>query len=104
MNALCSSPGPLLLSKLRPANRQIGLRSDLICRNKKLVQDAVVGSSSATPADGASAQKNEVMSLLLGEDELEESLRQAELKRKKVRNVFAAFFDKFFFLTSSLLG
>lgn len=55
------------------------------CSNKKLVQDAVVGSSSMSHADAsAGAKTNEVVSLLLGEDELEEGLRQAELKRKRI--------------------
>ncbi|KAL8277941.1 hypothetical protein RQP46_009573 [Phenoliferia psychrophenolica] len=55
-----------------------------LARNKKLVQDAVVGSSSMSHTDtGAAAKTNEVVSLLLGEDELEEGLRQAELKRKR---------------------
>jgi hypothetical protein len=46
------------------------------------VQDAVVGSSSGAPTDGA-AKTNEVVSLLLDDRELEEGLRQAELKRKR---------------------
>ena len=61
----------------------------LIDREKKLVQDAVVGSSSASLDPTAStstggAKTNEVMSLLLGQDELEEGIRQAELKRKRM--------------------
>lgn len=46
------------------------------------MQDAVVGSSSGAPTDGA-AKTNEVVSLLLDDRELEEGLRQAELKRKR---------------------
>lgn len=52
-------------------------------RNKKLIQDAVVGSSSGAPNEAGAARPNEVVSLLLGEDELEEGLRMAELKRKR---------------------
>ncbi|KAI5480383.1 SNF2 family helicase Ino80 [Pseudohyphozyma bogoriensis] len=53
-----------------------------LARNKKLVQDAVVGSSSASHDTGG-AKANEVVSLLLGEDELQEGLRHAEQKRKR---------------------
>lgn len=55
-------------------------------REKKLVQDAVVGSSSANAGESSAPQTktNEVMSLLLGQDELEEGLRQAEAKRKRL--------------------
>ncbi|TNY22117.1 putative DNA helicase INO80 [Rhodotorula diobovata] len=55
-----------------------------LARNKKLVQDAVVGSSgAAAPSEGA-AKANEVVSLLLNDDELEDSLRQAEERRKRL--------------------
>lgn len=47
------------------------------------MQDAVVGSSSATHLEPTGAKSSEVVSLLLGEDELEEGLRQAQLKRKR---------------------
>lgn len=64
---------------------QHAIHADLESRalsNKKLVQDAVVGSSSGAPTDGG-AKTNEVVSLLLDDSELEEGLRQAELKRKR---------------------
>ncbi|GAA6061382.1 hypothetical protein JCM10212_000642 [Sporobolomyces blumeae] len=53
-----------------------------LARNKKLVQDAVVGSSGAAPPSEGPAKANEVVSLLLDDNELEEGLRQAEEKRK----------------------
>lgn len=53
-----------------------------LARQKKVVQDTVVGSSSAAPTDGG-AKTNEVVSLLLDDRELEEGLRQAEAKRKR---------------------
>ena len=52
-------------------------------RNKKLVQDAVVGSSGAAAPSEGPAKANEVVSLLLNDTELEESLRQAEERRKR---------------------
>ncbi|BGP23867.1 SNF2 family helicase Ino80 [Rhodotorula toruloides] len=55
-----------------------------LARNKKLVQDAVVGSSGATAPSEGPAKANEVVSLLLNDDELEESLRQAEERRKRL--------------------
>ncbi|KAM0745674.1 hypothetical protein T439DRAFT_176471 [Meredithblackwellia eburnea MCA 4105] len=54
-----------------------------LARNKKLVQDAVVGSSSIGHTESTQTKTTEVVSLLLGEDELEESIRQAELKRQR---------------------
>ncbi|GAA5878549.1 hypothetical protein JCM3774_000103 [Rhodotorula dairenensis] len=54
-----------------------------LARNKKLVQDAVVGSSAAAPPSEGPAKANEVVSLLLNDTELEESLRQAEERRKR---------------------
>ncbi|BGP61681.1 hypothetical protein NBRC10512_000688 [Rhodotorula toruloides] len=55
-----------------------------LARNKKLVQDAVVGSSGAAAPSEGPAKANEVVSLLLNDDELEESLRQAEKRRKRL--------------------
>ncbi|GAA5889492.1 hypothetical protein JCM8208_001042 [Rhodotorula glutinis] len=55
-----------------------------LARNKKLVQDAVVGSSGAAPPSEGPAKANEVVSLLLNDDELEDSLRQAEERRKRL--------------------
>jgi DNA helicase INO80 len=52
-----------------------------LARNKKAVQDAVVGSSSAQPPEQTSTK--EVVSLLLDDDELQESLRLAEAKRAR---------------------
>lgn len=46
------------------------------------MQDAVVGSSSMAPVE-QSAKTNEVVSLLLDDRELEETLRLAEIKRKR---------------------
>ncbi|SCV70953.1 BQ2448_3715 [Microbotryum intermedium] len=54
-----------------------------LARNKKLVQDAVVQSSSGLGPTDAGAKTNEVVSLLLDDQELEESIRNAEIKRKK---------------------
>ncbi|GAA5984905.1 hypothetical protein JCM11641_003621 [Rhodosporidiobolus odoratus] len=55
-----------------------------LARNKKLVQDAVVGSSGAAPPTEGPAKANEVVSLLLDDRELEEGLRQAEERRKRL--------------------
>ncbi|GAA5952780.1 hypothetical protein JCM21900_005800 [Sporobolomyces salmonicolor] len=55
-----------------------------LARNKKLVQDAVVGSSGAAAPSEGPAKANEVVSLLLDDQELEEGLRQAEERRKKL--------------------
>ncbi|GAA6031087.1 hypothetical protein JCM8097_003998 [Rhodosporidiobolus ruineniae] len=55
-----------------------------LARNKKLVQDAVVGSSGAAAPSEGPAKANEVVSLLLDDQELEEGLRQAEEKRKRL--------------------
>ncbi|GJN89724.1 hypothetical protein Rhopal_002712-T1 [Rhodotorula paludigena] len=55
-----------------------------LARNKKLVQDAVVGSSGAAAPSEGPAKANEVVSLLLNDDELEDSLRQAEERRKRL--------------------
>ncbi|GAA5956657.1 hypothetical protein JCM3765_005694 [Sporobolomyces pararoseus] len=52
-----------------------------LARNKKLVQDAVVGSSGAAPPSEGPAKANEVVSLLLDDNELQEGLRRAEEKR-----------------------
>ena len=56
-----------------------------LSRNKKSVQDAVVGSSSTQVIGGGGGEvkSTEVVSLLLDDDELAESLKQAELKRQK---------------------
>ncbi|SGY79746.1 BQ5605_C008g05214 [Microbotryum silenes-dioicae] len=54
-----------------------------LARNKKLVQDAVVQSSSGLGPTDSGAKTNEVVSLLLDDQELEESIRNAEIKRKK---------------------
>lgn len=56
-------------------------------RNKKLVQDAVVGSSQAAAPSEGPAKANEVVSLLLNDNELEESLRQAEERRKRTEEI-----------------
>ena len=55
-----------------------------LSRSKKSVQDAVVGSSTQTVGGGSSDQvkSTEVVSLLLDDDELAESLRQSEAKRQ----------------------
>lgn len=50
--------------------------------NKKLVQDAVVGSSSV--AADQSTKPSEVVSLLLDDRELEESLQAAQSKRRRL--------------------
>ncbi|KAH8919822.1 hypothetical protein BT69DRAFT_1223652 [Atractiella rhizophila] len=50
-----------------------------LARTKKSVQDAVVGSSSQSYSEVA--KPNEVVSLLLGDDEMEESIRKQELRR-----------------------
>ncbi|GAA6012112.1 hypothetical protein JCM10207_005132 [Rhodosporidiobolus poonsookiae] len=55
-----------------------------LARNKKLVQDAVVGSSGAPAPSEGPAKANEVVSLLLDDQELEEGLRQAEERRKRL--------------------
>ncbi|GAA6051231.1 hypothetical protein JCM3770_005882 [Rhodotorula araucariae] len=55
-----------------------------LARNKKLVQDAVVGSSGAAAPSEGPAKANEVVSLLLNNDELEDSLRQAEERRLRL--------------------
>ncbi|KAK4055648.1 putative DNA helicase ino80 [Microbotryomycetes sp. JL201] len=52
-----------------------------LARNKKVVQDAVVGSSSV--AAEPTTKTSEVMSLLLDDREMEETMRQAELKRQR---------------------
>ncbi|KAM0788821.1 hypothetical protein ACM66B_002907 [Microbotryomycetes sp. NB124-2] len=52
-----------------------------LARNKKVVQDAVVGSSSV--AAEPTTKTSEVMSLLLDDREMEETMRKAELKRQK---------------------
>ncbi|KAK4057852.1 putative DNA helicase ino80 [Microbotryomycetes sp. JL221] len=52
-----------------------------LARNKKVVQDAVVGSSSV--AADQTTKTSEVVSLLLDDKEMEDSMRQAELKRRQ---------------------
>ena len=77
----CNSRGESL-SPFQPPQREI----DLVFvprRNKKLVQDAVVGSSGAAAPSEGPAKATEVVSLLLNDTELEESLRQAEERRKR---------------------
>ncbi|GAA5883208.1 hypothetical protein JCM16303_007306 [Sporobolomyces ruberrimus] len=61
-----------------------------LARNKKLVQDAVVGSSGAAPPSEGPAKANEVVSLLLDDDELQEGLRQAEEKRRALAERMSA--------------
>ncbi|BGP15225.1 Putative DNA helicase ino80 [Rhodosporidiobolus nylandii] len=55
-----------------------------LAKNKKLVQDAVVGGSGAAAPSEGPAKANEVVSLLLDDDELAEGLRQAEERRKRL--------------------
>ncbi|GAA6008831.1 hypothetical protein JCM11491_003799 [Sporobolomyces phaffii] len=61
-----------------------------LARNKKLVQDAVVGSSGAAPPSEGPAKANEVVSLLLDDNELQEGLRQAEEKRRALAERMSA--------------
>ncbi|GAA5839521.1 hypothetical protein JCM3766R1_003567 [Sporobolomyces carnicolor] len=61
-----------------------------LARNKKLVQDAVVGSSGAAPPSEGPAKANEVVSLLLDDNELQEGLRRAEEKRMALANRMSA--------------
>jgi DNA helicase INO80 len=55
-----------------------------LARQKQLVQNAVVGSSGAAVPSEGPAKANEVVSLLLDDNELQEGLRQAEEKRKRL--------------------
>lgn len=55
-----------------------------LARQKQLVQNAVVGSSGAAMPSEGPAKANEVVSLLLDDNELQEGLRQAEERRKKL--------------------
>ncbi|GAA5855649.1 hypothetical protein JCM8547_001631 [Rhodosporidiobolus lusitaniae] len=55
-----------------------------LARQKQLVQNAVVGSSGAAAPSEGPAKANEVVSLLLDDNELEEGLRQAEERRKRL--------------------
>jgi len=59
-----------------------------LARAKKNVQDAVVGSSSQSYTEVT--KPNEVVSLLLGEDELEEGIRQQQRKRTQALEKAAA--------------
>lgn len=52
-----------------------------LARNKKNVQDAVVGSS--TQNAPSEAKTNDVVSLLLDDEEMQEQVRQAQLKRQR---------------------
>ncbi|GAA5893350.1 uncharacterized protein JCM6883_007639 [Sporobolomyces salmoneus] len=61
-----------------------------LARNKKLVQDAVVGSSGAAPPSEGPAKANEVVSLLLDDNELQEGLRRAEEKRNALAERMSA--------------
>jgi hypothetical protein len=55
-----------------------------LARQKQLVQNAVVGSSGAAMPSEGPAKANEVVSLLLDDNELQEGLRQADEKRKRL--------------------
>lgn len=59
-----------------------------LARTKKQVQDAVVGSSAQSYENVA--KPNEVVSLLLGDDELEEGMRAADEKRRRAEEDKAA--------------
>ena len=55
-----------------------------LARTKKNVQDAVVGSSTEVVGGSAEVGNKEVVSLLLDDDELAETLKQSEARRQKL--------------------
>lgn len=59
-----------------------------MARHKKLVQDAVVGSSNMAPTE-QQTRTNEVVSLLLTDEELQAGLDQAEARRKAAEEKMA---------------